>query len=92
MQHVLHYHGVTQQQLRPEVIEAWGVDVVHVASQRQGEHDQHEMNEKKGEQDWFCGFCAETLHGWDVRATHIAAHFRAGLTMESWKDNKGEES
>jgi len=86
MQHVLHYHGVTQQQLRPEVIEAWGVNAV--ASRH--EHDQ--MNEKKGEQDWFCGFCAETLHGWDARATHIAAHFRAGLTMESWKDNKGEES
>lgn len=39
----------------------------------------------KKEQDWLCGFCGETLHGWDARAAHLAGHFREGLTLESWR-------
>lgn len=33
---------------------------------------------------WTCGFCQETLPTWDARATHIAGHFKAGLTMAQW--------
>ncbi|KAK4446755.1 hypothetical protein QBC34DRAFT_440512 [Podospora aff. communis PSN243] len=40
---------------------------------------------ERREQDWACGFCGETLHGWDARATHLAAHFRQGMTMDSWE-------
>jgi hypothetical protein len=32
-----------------------------------------------------CGFCQEVLLTWDARATHIAAHFRAGMRMTQWR-------
>ncbi|KAJ4993771.1 hypothetical protein SVAN01_00825 [Stagonosporopsis vannaccii] len=34
---------------------------------------------------WTCGFCQEVLPTWDARATHIASHFKAGLTMAQWR-------
>jgi hypothetical protein len=34
---------------------------------------------------WTCGFCAKELETWDVRETHIAGHFKNGLTMAEWK-------
>ncbi|KAJ8110201.1 hypothetical protein OPT61_g6891 [Boeremia exigua] len=34
---------------------------------------------------WTCGFCHEELPTWDARATHIASHFKAGLTTASWR-------
>lgn len=37
------------------------------------------------EREWHCGFCGEKLANWDVRARHVAKHFREGLTMSSWK-------
>jgi hypothetical protein len=36
------------------------------------------------EKDWTCGFCGEVLLGWDIRATHIAKHYREGLDMSAW--------
>lgn len=33
---------------------------------------------------WTCGFCQKVLPTWDARATHIASHFKAGLTMAQW--------
>jgi len=45
-----------------------------------------EVPAEQGEQDWVCGFCGETLRGWDARAAHLAVHFRQGMTMESWRD------
>lgn len=33
---------------------------------------------------WECGFCGENLEAWDLRATHIAAHFRQGMVMDDW--------
>jgi hypothetical protein len=44
-----------------------------------------EVPAERREQDWVCGFCGETLRGWDTRATHLAAHFRQGMTMASWE-------
>jgi hypothetical protein len=35
--------------------------------------------------NWTCGFCQEVLLTWDARATHIAAHFRAGMRMTQWR-------
>ncbi|KAF1925582.1 uncharacterized protein M421DRAFT_94659 [Didymella exigua CBS 183.55] len=35
---------------------------------------------------WTCGFCHEVLSTWDARATHIATHFKAGLTMTHWRE------
>lgn len=35
---------------------------------------------------WTCGFCSERLDTWDKRETHIANHFKDGLTMASWND------
>lgn len=31
-----------------------------------------------------CGFCPATLDSWKDRVEHLAVHFRAGLTMDSW--------
>ena len=33
---------------------------------------------------WECGFCGENLEAWDLRATHIAAHFRQEMVMDDW--------
>lgn len=35
-------------------------------------------------QTWTCGFCGERLATWDIRARHIAAHFRQGRKMTDW--------
>lgn len=36
-----------------------------------------------------CGFCGEQLQTWSSRARHLTAHFRSGLTMESWNGDHG---
>ena len=38
-----------------------------------------------------CGICQTTLHSWDERADHLAAHFRDGKTMADWKGELGFE-
>lgn len=38
--------------------------------------------------DWKCGFCGQRLENWNVRATHIAKHFRVGLRMDSWDSTR----
>jgi hypothetical protein len=38
------------------------------------------------EQVWICGFCEEDLETWDQRETHIAGHFKEGMTMAQWTD------
>jgi hypothetical protein len=35
---------------------------------------------------WTCGFCNENLTTWDIRETHIANHFKDGLTKASWRN------
>lgn len=40
---------------------------------------------KDGPESWTCGFCALEMTAWDARQTHIAAHFKDGLTMADWK-------
>jgi hypothetical protein len=35
---------------------------------------------------WVCGFCTQELKTWDIRETHIAGHFKDGLTMADWRD------
>jgi len=39
-----------------------------------------------GAEGWNCGFCGDKLETWDKRETHIASHFKDGMTMESWQD------
>lgn len=41
---------------------------------------------------WTCGFCHEILPSWDARATHIAGHFKAGMSMAQWRDNHVSQS
>lgn len=41
---------------------------------------------------WTCGFCHEILPNWDARATHIATHFKAGLTMAHWREKRVSQS
>lgn len=41
---------------------------------------------KNTNEGWLCGFCGDELKTWDVRETHIANHFKDGLTMASWID------
>ncbi|KAG9190832.1 hypothetical protein G6011_08920 [Alternaria panax] len=36
-------------------------------------------------ENWVCGFCAKELKTWQDRQTHIAGHFKDGLTMTDWK-------
>lgn len=43
-----------------------------------------ESNTRRRDQCWTCGFCGKVLDGWDLRATHIAQHFRNGATMDQW--------
>jgi hypothetical protein len=38
------------------------------------------------DEGWVCGFCGEGLKTWSVRETHIAGHFKDGMTMASWKE------
>jgi len=38
-------------------------------------------------ENWVCGFCAKVLKTWDDRETHVANHFKDGLTMAHWKGN-----
>ncbi|USP78691.1 uncharacterized protein yc1106_05965 [Curvularia clavata] len=40
---------------------------------------------KDGAESWTCGFCGLEITAWDTRQSHIAAHFKAGLTMADWK-------
>ena len=39
--------------------------------------------------EWNCGFCGDSLQGWDVRANHIAKHFREKKTMADWCSDRG---
>jgi len=36
---------------------------------------------------WTCGFCGDRLDTWDKRETHIANHFKDGMTMASWREH-----
>lgn len=36
-----------------------------------------------------CGFCNANLTSWDERVTHLAAHYRQGMTMADWKGDHG---
>ena len=38
-----------------------------------------------------CGFCGESLKGWEERGGHLAEHFKAGLGMEDWSGGCGIE-
>lgn len=38
-------------------------------------------------ENWACGFCGQTLKTWDIRQTHIAGHFKDGLTMADWREH-----
>jgi hypothetical protein len=35
---------------------------------------------------WTCGFCGERLDTWDKRESHIANHFKDGMTMAAWNE------
>ncbi|OCK87770.1 uncharacterized protein K441DRAFT_682402 [Cenococcum geophilum 1.58] len=39
--------------------------------------------------EWNCGFCGDSLRGWDIRANHIAKHFRERKTMADWCSDRG---
>lgn len=36
-----------------------------------------------------CGFCDDTMATWSERASHLAEHFKEGMTMADWKGNWG---
>lgn len=36
-----------------------------------------------------CGFCTETFTRWTDRNSHLAAHFRRGVSMKEWKGCRG---
>jgi hypothetical protein len=48
--------------------------------------DRWRKNGRKEHEWWMCGFCNEKLTTWDMRATHIADHFKKGFTMAYWQD------
>jgi hypothetical protein len=43
-------------------------------------------------ENWVCGFCEKVLKTWEDRETHIAGHFKDGLTMTNWKGYTREDS
>ncbi|KAF1912800.1 hypothetical protein BDU57DRAFT_589640 [Ampelomyces quisqualis] len=45
-------------------------------------------NYEEDENGWACGFCMAKLSTWDERATHIAHHFKDGMTMASWRTDQ----
>lgn len=48
-----------------------------------------DLNLWRNQHDTFqssCGFCGVTTESWTERVAHLADHFKAGLTMESWQD------
>ncbi|QDS77624.1 hypothetical protein FKW77_002483 [Venturia effusa] len=47
-----------------------------------------EMKADHAHHVWHCGFCGKKLDNWNERASHIAAHFRDGLKMDSWDSNR----
>jgi hypothetical protein len=53
--------------------------------------DSWEVQADRSYHVWTCGFCGKTLDDWDVRASHIAEHFRKGLRMDSWDSNRVEK-
>jgi hypothetical protein len=42
---------------------------------------------KNVNEGWTCGFCKAELKTWDIRETHIANHFKDGLTMATWQEH-----
>lgn len=51
----------------------------------------HRRREYENE-NWTCGFCQKLLENWNVRASHIAQHFRDGQTMASWSLKSSAET
>ncbi|KAF1945746.1 hypothetical protein EJ02DRAFT_431262 [Clathrospora elynae] len=43
--------------------------------------------EKDVVENWVCGFCAQDCKTWDMRETHIARHFKDGMTMADWGEH-----
>lgn len=48
--------------------------------------------DKDSSEAWRCGFCMAQLTTWDMRETHIANHFKDGMTMASWKNPEQSSS
>lgn len=44
------------------------------------------------DKDWTCGFCHEVLSTWDAREKHIAGHFKSGLTMAQWREDRSRSA
>ena len=42
-------------------------------------------------ENWSCGFCRHELKTWDERETHIAGHFKDGMTMVDWRESRKAE-
>ncbi|KAH7136023.1 hypothetical protein B0J11DRAFT_519756 [Dendryphion nanum] len=55
-------------------------DMAQVRWKREGE------DRADGSRGWTCGFCGDHLNTWNQRETHIANHFKEGLTMDQWYD------
>lgn len=41
---------------------------------------------KSVNEGWTCGFCKAELKTWNIRETHVANHFKDGMTMVKWQE------
>lgn len=73
-QHIRNFHGATL------------YDVVQARWKRSPDEVERKKGETGVDEGWVCGFCGEGLRTWSVRETHIAGHFKDGMTMASWKE------
>jgi hypothetical protein len=94
--HLLHSHRITECSKKSEADRTFGrpdhlrqhiknfhktplLDLVRDKWRRDGPG-------KNVNEGWTCGFCSAELKTWDIRETHIANHFKDGLTMADWID------
>ncbi|KAF2745311.1 hypothetical protein M011DRAFT_479144 [Sporormia fimetaria CBS 119925] len=72
--------------LRQHVRNVHGVGLADVVRRRW-----KKGGDEEGEKKWRCGFCGVWCTGWKEREGHVAGHFRAGLRMESWRQEWADE-
>jgi hypothetical protein len=94
--HLLHSHRIMECSKKSEADRTFGrpdhlrqhIKNFHKASMLDYVRDmwRKDRPRKNVNERWSCGFCKAELNTWDMRETHIANHFKDGLTLAAWKD------
>jgi hypothetical protein len=94
--HLLHSHRIMECSKKSEADRTFGrpdhlrqhIKNFHKASMMDFVRDiwRRDRPRKALNESWTCGFCKAELNTWDMRETHIANHFKDGLTLAAWTD------